>query len=550
MPRFMKQRLFLKVITVLVVFVLLGCFQNKNYVFATEDAKEYTEEILDTDDDILETVKSDDDIKSDVIENKITVGDINLEGMTKAEAKQAVADHVASLQAKVVTLNICSETFKTTVGDLGFTWSNPDILAIAIGEEKAVGNIIVQYKSDKDIKNNKAHYDFKYSYSEEAVAQFVSNNCKPFVVEARNASATRSSGGFIVTEHVVGRLVDTDTAVAQLNSALADWNGEDITINVATSEVMPQITSDAFADMNHVLGTYTTNFSEAEDNKKINIGVAAKKINGHYYQNGETISALALMSPVSAAGGYAVGQAFSQGNIVDSIGGGICQVSTTMYNAGLLAELQIGTRRNHSMTVNYVDYARDATVFAESNLDFTMINNTGSAIYLEAYTSGDTLTITIYGRETRPANRSIKYVSETISKEFLPSPNYDIIEDNSLKQGEYKIVQIVYPKVVAKLWKEVYVDGVMTERDLVNTSNYNAARGKFRVGPNTQLTVDASGKVVAVDVVSGGSTSATTATSATVASTTADETTASTDSTATKEHTSTEESTLELSSEE
>ncbi len=267
-----------------------------------------------------------------------------------------------------------------------------------------------------------------------------------------------------------------------------------------TESDAPPETETSASKQNVVLGTFTTSLADATENKRHNIAVAAQKINGHTYAPGETISALALMSPVTEAGGYAMGLAYIDGKVADSMGGGICQVSTTLYNAGLLAELQIGARRNHSMTVSYVPYAQDATVFADSNLDFTMVNNKNYPITLEACTDGSQLTITIYGVEERPANRTIKYVSETISEEYPPMPNCSTVVDPSMEPGQYEVVQIVYPKVVANLWKEVYIDGVMTERTLVNTSAYRASNGTMKVGPNTELTYDERGHVVAVNV--------------------------------------------------
>lgn len=100
------------------------------------------------------------------------------------------------------------------------------------------------------------------------------------------------------------------------------------------------------------------------------------------------------------------------GKVVDSYGGGICQVSTTLYNAVLNAELEVLERHNHTMIVTYVDPSKDAAI-AEGLMDLRFANNTDYLIYISGYAYGGELTFTIYGHETRDPNRTVEYVSET-----------------------------------------------------------------------------------------------------------------------------------------
>ena len=102
------------------------------------------------------------------------------------------------------------------------------------------------------------------------------------------------------------------------------------------------------------------------------------------------------------------------GLTVDTYGGGICQVSSTLYNAVILAELGVAQRQPHSMLVDYVKPSQDAAIAGDYK-DMKLENTTDAPIYIEGYMSGGNITFTIYGKETRPANRSIKFVSETLS---------------------------------------------------------------------------------------------------------------------------------------
>lgn len=101
--------------------------------------------------------------------------------------------------------------------------------------------------------------------------------------------------------------------------------------------------------------------------------------------------------------------------MVDTYGGGICQVSTTLYNAVLKAELQVDERHNHTMLVSYVDPSKDAAI-AEGLMDFVFTNNTDAPIYIYGVGYQGTLNFTIYGHETRDPNRSISFRSETLSQ--------------------------------------------------------------------------------------------------------------------------------------
>ena len=128
---------------------------------------------------------------------------------------------------------------------------------------------------------------------------------------------------------------------------------------------------------------------------------------------GDVLSGYECLQPFTTANGYKTAAAYENGQVVDSIGGGVCQLATTLYNASLEAEVEIIQRQNHSMIVTYVKPSRDAAI-AGTYKDIKIQNNYSTPIYVEGYTSGRKLTFTIYGKETRPANRKVEYVSETL----------------------------------------------------------------------------------------------------------------------------------------
>ena len=123
------------------------------------------------------------------------------------------------------------------------------------------------------------------------------------------------------------------------------------------------------------------------ERRKQNVAVGAEKINGTLVQPGEEFSVEAVVVPFDAENGYALAASYEMGKVVDSYGGGICQVSTTLYVAVLKAELEVTERYSHSMIVHYVDPSMDAAI-AEGLKDLKFINNTDAPIYIEASADG------------------------------------------------------------------------------------------------------------------------------------------------------------------
>ena len=139
------------------------------------------------------------------------------------------------------------------------------------------------------------------------------------------------------------------------------------------------------------------------------------KIDGSVIYPGETFSVYEAVSPFDAENGYELAGSYENGTTVQTYGGGICQVSTTLYNAVIRSELEIVERYNHSMLVAYVDPSADAAISGTAK-DLKFKNNLDEPVYVESYVSGSTLTATIYGHETRPSNRTIAFESETTSQ--------------------------------------------------------------------------------------------------------------------------------------
>lgn len=232
-----------------------------------------------------------------------------------------------------------------------------------------------------------------------------------------------------------------------------------------------------------MLGTATTDYSASTAARAVNVENGCRLISGTLVWPGDEFSVTRAVTPFTAENGYQQAPSYEENRVVDSYGGGICQVSTTLYNAVLKAELDVTARSNHTMIVNYVQPSKDAAI-AEGIMDMAFVNNTDSPIYIYGYCYGGQITFTIYGHETRPSNRSIEFESKVTSQ--TDPQGIQLVADTSQNVGYINQVQSPHTGYTAELWKNIYVDGQLTDSVQVNSSTYQAVGTIYDVGVVSQ----------------------------------------------------------------
>ncbi len=229
-----------------------------------------------------------------------------------------------------------------------------------------------------------------------------------------------------------------------------------------------------------LMGSFTTSFADSGSERKHNIQHAASMINGTKLAPGESFSTSSTIGPITEENGYQTAGAYQNGKVIDSVGGGVCQISTTLYNAVLAAELEVTERAEHSMTVSYVDVARDAAIAGDYK-DFCFVNNTDDTIHIEGWATGSELTFQIWGADTKKKNgRTIEF--ETVILEEYEPGEPVVTEDDSKEADYYQEEQAAHTGYKAELYKVIYQDGVETERVKINSSSYEASPAIVVVG--------------------------------------------------------------------
>lgn len=419
------------------------------------------------------------------IESGIYVEEIELSGMTKSQARQEIEDYVAGFGEAQITLHVNDVgEIATTAAELGLRWGNDEILEEAANFGRD-GDILSCYKELRDLEYKNKVYRVSFDFDRAKIRSLIEENAGQYNQEAVNATLHKTEEGFTVTEGQTGRVIDTEASVDSVYERLTgDWNGTACDIDLTVKVDEPQGTAEDLAKVRDVLGTFTTSYSTSGGARSANVANGCRLLNGITMYPGDEISALASITPFTEDNGYYMAASYLNGQVVDSLGGGICQVSTTLYNAVLLAELEVVERYNHSMIVTYVDPSADAAIAESSGKDFKFKNNLDYPVYIEGYTTPDKhITFTIYGVETRDSSREVIYESEVIER---IEPDTEVIYvDESMPIG-FCSVQSAHIGYKANLWKIVKENGVEVSREQVNSSSYMKAPRSATVGVATE----------------------------------------------------------------
>ena len=421
--------------------------------------------------------------QEETIKPGIYIEDIDVGGMSEAEAIAAVEAYVDSLKPTMITLVAANDqTVQTTAGELGLAWSNKEIIgeALSIGQ---TGSVITRYKVLKDLEHENKIYEMEFSFDFSAINQILVEQCAVYDQKAVNATLRRENGEFIITPGQTGYMLDVEDSIDIVYDYLTqEWDREAASIALHISVEEPVGTAEDLAQVQDVLGTYTTSFRSSNASRSANVTNGCVLIDGTTLYPGEEFSTYEAVAPFSVANGYYMAGSYLNGKVVDSLGGGICQVSTTLYNAVLLSELEVTERHNHSMIVTYVDPSADAAIAESSGKDFRFVNNLDTPIYIEGSIENKTITFTIYGKETRDSNRVVTYVSEILERNDPPA---DTIYVDAGHPIGYIVKEGAHIGYKARLWKVVTVDGVEVERTQVNSSTYKMVPRSATVGVAT-----------------------------------------------------------------
>lgn len=295
-----------------------------------------------------------------------------------------------------------------------------------------------------------------------------------------------------VIPHSNGRTIDKAELVSIINELEKNPDTKKV---LPVKFVEPKITTSTYKAnlFKDTLSTFRTKFSVSgtnNANRGVNIRLASTKINGTILLPGEIFSFNDVVGPRTAEKGYKVAHAYQNGKVINDIGGGICQVSTTLYNSVLKADLETVVRRNHMFTVAYVPFGQDAAV-SYGSTDFQFKNNTSMPIKILAeVTSDNNIVFSIVGTNENP-NKTIEIRNVQISS--TPAP-VKYINDPSMEEGKEVVLEKGMTGYVVDTYKIVKINGEVVSNTKIHRSTYNTLareikRGTKKVAQTTSATI-------------------------------------------------------------
>jgi len=305
----------------------------------------------------------------------VYVEEVNIGGKTKDEAQKLVKEYTKKLEDKVIEVKANDVSEKIKFKNLGLKTTEDECVdnALNIGQ---VGNLIQRYKDVLDAKNGKKVYKIPFSYDEPALKDFVENRCRvcdkkvqepTFETNGRIFNSDDISDSVDVKKGSNGQVIDKKDTLEKIKKSLNEWDKKDIVVEAKVEVEKPKHSEESLKACRTRIGKFTTELSgESSSNRVRNVIRAAELANGKMVYPGETFSLLDQLMPFTSSNGYYEAGSYQEGKVVDSLGGGVCQVSTTLYGAVLRAELEVVARRCHSMAVHYVPLAQDAMVQSKS----------------------------------------------------------------------------------------------------------------------------------------------------------------------------------------
>lgn len=414
----------------------------------------------------------------DIICDHIYIGTADVSGMTRDEALQSMSEHLAEDQTKTVTLQAGDQSAEATLEEFGVYYQDIEKTvdeALAYGKK---GSVFSRYRKLRKLKKEKLVLEERMVVNQELAEAVLQERAVPIADHAKDASITRTGDGFSIQEEQEGTTVDIGSSIGALEDYLNNgWDHGDFVLEMVLVKEEPKIKAADLESIQDELGSFSTDAGGGQ--RWQNLETASGKLNGMILMPGDEVSVHDVTAPYDEEHGYVPAGSYENGQVVDTYGGGICQVSTTLYNALLYAELEIVERYPHSMMVNYVEPSRDAAIAGDTK-DLVFKNNQETPVYIEGgIDESNQLHFSIYGKETRDADRTVEFESETVAEEEY-EVKYE--EDPEAALGSVSYGGSPHTGRSARLWKVVSVDGEETEREVINESHYNKSDQIIKIG--------------------------------------------------------------------
>jgi vancomycin resistance protein YoaR len=414
------------------------------------------------------TLKAHNEIKKwdNLIYPGVRISNLDLSGTTKEEAKSLIKSKYIDLLVKD-KINIDGNN-KGYVIECSKLIEKYDVDSV-VNKAFDFGKNLSFYEKLNFIRQGEIkEYMISFTYNQAYIKEFIKYVEKDINREPINASIQKTSNGKIkVNGDIKGLKLQGEKLEKQIKDRITDGSYKSANINIPVDETVASITVDKISSIDTNISTFKTSFVSSSSERSQNIKLAVQAINGKVLMPGETFSFNKSVGERTKKRGFMEAPVISGGKIEPGLGGGICQVSSTLYNAVLRTGIKPLERVNHTLPSSYVDLGMDATV-AWDSIDFKFENTLDYPMFIEGYTQNKNVYINIY------SNSSLGKRKYTIANEVYEKiqAKTKTVTDPELPKGKVTTIQKGYDGYRVKVIRNTYENGVLINSEVISNDFY------------------------------------------------------------------------------
>ncbi|MGE5397159.1 MAG: VanW family protein [Chitinophagales bacterium] len=291
---------------------------------------------------------------------------------------------------------------------------------------------------------------------------------------AGNARVIYQDDSLEYISHYNGYVVDVEETSHRVERAIEQGT---LHIKLKTRTIYPAVRIDDIRSVKDLMAVYVTTFDPHQENRTHNLRTACSAVDGTIIMPGETFSLNKVLGPRDKKHGYVNAPVLSNGKVATGVGGGICQVATTIYNCVIQTDLEVVEREHHSIPINYVSPGLDATIAGDTS-DLRFRNNAKNPVLVSIKVQDNKLVARIFGCQTDP-ERQIKVITE----KSLILPEVKTEYDKSLPAGTKQVKEPGVKGYKAKTFRVVVKNGHQIEKKLLSEDYYHAKDTVILIGP-------------------------------------------------------------------
>lgn len=405
----------------------------------------------------------------------VYVNNISIGGLNKIEAKKKLLENsTKNIENNKVVIKVEELIYETNYKEFNINYD----IESEINSAFSYGKNLNFFQKHKLIKWPKSiTQQIMLKVDEVAFNNAIEKLRKKVEKKSVDAKVQKTEGGFNITPEVIGRKLNTYGIMKELILQINKNTQETIMVEGVIEEDITKIREKELKAIDTKISSFSTSFYNSSKSRVNNIKIATETINGTLLMPGDTFSFNKIVGKTTVDKGYESAKVILGNDFAEDIGGGICQVSTTLYNTVIRSELTVVERKNHSLPIAYVPLGQDAMIYYGYS-DLRFMNDTDFPVYIEGIVNNSVVSFNFYSNVDLTGN--LYNIESKIIK--TTEPKINITHDESLTNGEMIVEKEGKASYVVEVYRTTYVGGKMLKKELVSTSKYKGRDKLVRMG--------------------------------------------------------------------